>query len=354
MNNKTALNIAFCFLGSTLLIWLLKISAPGPNQQKNNFIRIFPPHFLQIANTLNLNNARYYIAGQTNHLIYLGNSTDQANLVGIDWLGINKYSFHIQIPNKEVSFVPDLQVNIDSPYLYINNDITGSVWRRQLANNDELLTELFTSHISNSIFLSCSGNSFAIRTFDRNLKQNILAKLSYKSTYLSKWPLLLKNQLEGVFSSDGVLRFEPISGKFVYVYFYCNQFVCLDSNLRLQYRGQTLDTNSHVKIRVAAIPSQDETLIASPGFRENRAACISSDWIFVNSELQADNEEKKIFDQYLVIDVYGLKDGHYHFSFYLPKETGKISDMAIKDSILVTIQNRSLVFYTLNIREIKK
>ena len=163
----------------------------------------------------------------------------------------------------------------------------------------------------------------------------------------------IRKQSEGVFSTDGILRFDRVSGRYVYMFFYRNQFICIDSNFNLLYRGQTIDTNAHTKFRLVSIPYQNSTAFASPGFRVNRVGCINQDWILINSDLQADNEEKDIFSLYAVIDVYGLKSGRYHYSFYLPKGNGKITDMAILHNDLVVIQNQKLIIYPLNIGEIK-
>jgi hypothetical protein len=349
VDKKTIIQLTSCFFGSILIVVFLQLNAIGPNMKRNHFIRIFPPHFLGPPKSIELRNPEYYIAGLTERFIYLGNYVDPRFVFETDWKLLNLTNYLLMFPNQKITSPSSLHLSIDSPLLYLNNYETGSVFKGLIDFPTRSLSEINLPDISSSVFLPGSSGNFAVRTFDMKLNENVLGKLLPDSPHFKIWPNLLEKQSEGVFSTDGLLRFNRNSGLYVYMYFYRNQFICMDNNFNLLYKGQTLDTNSYAKIRLVSIPYQNSTSFASPGFRVNRIGCINQDWIFINSDLKADNEENDVFPLYSVIDVYGMKNGSYHFSFYLPKGKGKISDMAILHNNLVVIQNNELTVFPLNI-----
>jgi hypothetical protein len=353
MNNKTFSLIMCCFFGSIGVVVFLQEIAVGPNFEKNDFIRIFPPHFIQTPNTLDLKNREYYIAGLTEESIYLGNYKDASLFSRLGWDGKGLTNFHLQLSEQNLFIPSSFHLSIDSPAFYINNFTTGSIFKGLMNFPGGRLSQLHSPVNSNSIFIPVSKCSFAIRTFDQRRMENVLGKLWIDAPQITAMPALLEKQSDGVFSTDGLLRFDKVSGLLVYIYFYRNQYICMDSNFNLKYRGHTIDTNAHAKIRLVTLPSEAATTFASPGFRVNRTACVSSDWIFINSDLRADNEEENIFKSNLVVDVYSLKFGRYHFSFYLPKLTGKITDLSILRQHLVVIQDHWLTIYPLDLNEIK-
>ena len=354
MERKTIVKIAVCFLLSIAFIVYLQQTSVGPNQQKNHFIRIFPPHFMGMSKSYDLKNPDYYIVGLTAGSIFLGNYTDPEHLLIVHLNLLDTENFKMPIPDS-VKVIPSvLHWSMDNSNLYLDNYALGSVYKFPLSNPKDQPSSLLLPEISNSVFLPFPGRTFAIRTFDKNLQENILAKISVNSPLTRKYSHILQKQEEGIFSTDGMLRFNADAARFVYTYFYRNQFICLDTDFNIQYRAQTLDTNTVAKIRVVRVVAERTATIASPGFRVTRAACINRDWILINSDLLADNEEKNMFTRYAVIDMYGIKNGHYHFSFYLPKGAGKITDMAMMGNSIITIQDHTLFYYRLNIDGIKE
>ncbi len=58
--------------------------------------------------------------------------------------------------------------------------------------------------------------------------------------------------------------------------------------------------------------------MSSPPLVVNKSAVVDDGHLFVHSNLMANNEASKAFDEASVIDVYSLTDGAYKFSFYIP------------------------------------
>ncbi len=353
MERKTVLNIAICFIVSILFILFLQLNAVGPNQQMNHFVRIFPPHFIGTSKSFDLKNSNYYFAGLTARNIYLGNYGDPEYILKVDLSMLNSEKIKIQIPDSEKVFATVLHWSADSSFLYLNNYALGSVYKISLSRMKDPMSKVGVPAISSLAFLPFSRRSYVIRTFDKRLQENILSRISESTPQISNFDSVLEKQGEGIFSTDGLLRFNPDAARFVYIYFYRNQFITLDTSFKIDFRARTLDTNTEAKIRVISQASRKTSTIASPGFRINRSACTNNEWILINSDLRADNEEKNIFSKFAVIDIYGIGNGHYHFSFYLPKGVGKITDMAMIDNRVITIQDRTLLYYDLNFADIK-
>jgi hypothetical protein len=144
------------------------------------------------------------------------------------------------------------------------------------------------------------------------------------------------------------MQIDNKSNRLVYMYYYRNQFICLDTNLRVIYRSKTLDTNSRSKIEVRMV--HEQKILASPPVLVNKFICISGKSILICSALCSDNEDQEIFKNNSVTDVYDSRDGRYRFSFYLPKiHNNKISSLALQGNQLFTIQGNSLVRYDLDL-----
>jgi hypothetical protein len=122
---------------------------------------------------------------------------------------------------------------------------------------------------------------------------------------------------------DGTLHFDKETNRLIYLYFYRNQYSVMDTNLNLLYRGNTIDTVSRAKLKIAAIASDNSENLAAPPVFVNKYSCIAGDLLLLNSNLLSKNEDPEIFAKTSVIDVYSLKDRSYKFSFYIPDYRGK-------------------------------
>ena len=345
--------LTICFSTSIAIVAILQVFAIRINGQNNQFIRLFPPHILKDSRILSLKDDEYYITGIGPESIYLASYLNP-NIV----LAINKnlkdtitYSLDTRsFDNTDPSF---RHLTVNFPYLYINNFVTGTILKKDLSSAGSKIILVDTPRVSTTMFVPYSGSSFAIRSYDNHLKKNVLGRISLSSKHYIFYPGLLEAQIDGIFSTDGILNYNDSTASFVYTYFYRNEFICFDSLFQLRYKAHTLDTNTYAKIKVRVLKDENASTMASPGFYSNRQSCINNQWIIINSDLKADNEDEKMFKKYSVIDMYTLKDGNYHFSFYLPKEDGKISSMTITNNILYTIQGKNLCYFSLNMGLIK-
>jgi hypothetical protein len=257
----------------------------------------------------------YYIAGATPAHIYLGNATAATYVFKMDYSLSDTAHMRLTL-GPGISLSGPATITIDSPHVYMTEGTQGAILHASL--EDPVLQPLPDGRRQFFNASPVSPASFVMRMYDSARQQNVLAKRSLDTTWLQPSTPVLEKQVDGVFCTDGILHYEPATAKLVYVYYYRNQFLCLDTNLNVQYRGKTIDTVSQAHIKVASLSSAGKSTLASPGGVVNRLSCIDGKWVYVNSKLMANNEKKAEFDQLSVIDVYSLENGSYHFSFYLP------------------------------------
>ena len=331
---------------SILLITVLYTFSNKINHQKNGFIRLFRPHLITPTKNLDIKYNSYYIAGTTKNYIYLGNYIVPTHLLVAKYDLADTESLELRVAHNVKANWPVVQVSIDSPNVYLVDGITPTILHSDLSTREvnEYLKRIpfFTS------VQPISNSSFVIRAYDNHLQKSILAKVSVDSPYFKSAPDLLIKQVDGSFCTDGMLHYDPDLACIIYLYYYRNQFLCLDTNLNVIYRGNTIDTISHAQIKVSKINSNTSTFSAPPVI-VNKKSCVAGDWLFVNSGLIANNETKEMFDKYSVIDIYSLKDGQYHFSFYVPlSEKEKITSLRVYNKTLIVIYDKFIRTFHVN------
>jgi hypothetical protein len=311
----------------------------------NHFIRSFPPHPIFFLKKRDILYNSFYIAGGTSYSIYLGNYTSSSYILETD-PQLNDTNHHL------IKYPYPLNANethliIDSPYFYCID------WHKHhiLYGNLKNLTAQ-TIRYDSSIFaevIPISPFSYAIRAFKPNAYEFIFAKETFNPPTLIRFPNLLKKQIDGLFDSDGILQYDKELSVLVYVFHYRNQFICMDTSFNQIRIGKTIDTNSQAKLKVGIISSEHAIKLSSKPFIVSKESCAMGNWLFVRSALIADNEDKSIFAQSSVIDVYNLQNVKYLFSFHLPDVGGKkASAFRVFKNYLVALYGRYIYSYSLN------
>ncbi|PYF74565.1 hypothetical protein B0O44_10310 [Pedobacter nutrimenti] len=164
----------------------------------------------------------------------------------------------------------------------------------------------------------------------------------------------LDEKADEYFSNDGLLKYDKSSSKLIYTHFYKGEFLCLDTNLQIIYRGKTIDTIRTAKMKLARTIKEEGQKVntkvtqANPPKIVNRNYTISKGFIFIMSGLKSDNEDYYGFRNNQIIDVYKLSTGKYIYSFYLPKYKGyKLRDIRITGVKILGLYDKVLVIYTL-------
>ena len=335
------------FISVVFIFFLYWNSTKKTNHQFNSFSRLFlPDSQIQLLGNLDINVNSFYIAGVSATNIYLGNfKAPSVVLIANTFLTDTQY-VRITIDKQESFKYRSIRLEVDSPYFYLFEGTIPMVLRGEITkwHGNPIIQEGngFTES------LSVSRSSFAFRKIEGQPLETRLGKQMIWPPYSKIATHLLEKQLDGVFCTDGMLHFVKDLGWLVYVYFYRNQFICADTSLNLLYRGNTIDTISQAKIKLGEVKSESAIRLSSPPLMVNKKSAVSGKWLFINSNLLAENEDTKVFEKSSVIDVYNLKDNRYEFSFYLPEFKGlKMREFKVFDNSLIVLYDHYILKYKL-------
>jgi hypothetical protein len=341
---KKLILIGGLFTCSLLSILVLFISSREPGSDHSGFRRDISELVLSTPKVLDIQYNSYYLAGVSADQIYLGNVTAPLLLLAVDSaLTITK---RLSIEGNDLH-VKATQITIDSSNFYMSDLMSYHFYRGSLDSLKARRYMYDSAFFAEAVPISTS--TFAIRTFASDVNEYLLARETSYAPHMTRVPDLLQKQVDGLFCTDGMLHYDRATNRLVYLYFYRNQFMCMDTSLNLIYRANTIDTTSRAKIEVVEIESEGATTLGSPPLMVNKKSCVSGGWLFVNSNLMANNEYEEKFNDASVIDVYSLADGSYRISFYLPNfENQKIKGFMVRGDRLIAVYAHYLLSYRMN------
>ena len=256
---KQLLFLTVSFLVGASLPLILFLQSRTVDSTKNGFEREYGDSrpVLTRSNILDLKFEGYYIAGNTDHHLFLGHREAPAHLLMTDTELRDTVHFNLKLnvstENKRFD-VGRLRVNIDSPIVYMSDGPAGMVLK---------------------------GNLFSDTVYDRAFEQ------------------------------------------LLYVFYYRNQIISLDTLLRERYMSRTIDTVAKAQLELVEINSGRERTFGKIPTKVNRGSCVFGPDLYINSSIRSDNETWEVFGNNSVVDVYRTKDGTYRHSFYLPKYQGR-------------------------------
>lgn len=343
---KRLTTLAFCFIIGVGTVVALGFISNLVNHRKNGFIRLIPPHVLAMQKTKDIGYNSFYIVGAAANRIYLGNTMAPSKILITDFALKDTQIASMTIPGNPTIYEGANLVWADSPYIYLMEGRARLLMRGNLASLaiDQVKPATYFMQA-----LPVSPSSFVIRMYDRAKGQAVLARTTLDTPLVKEGLHTLDRQVDGIFSTDGMLNVDPVSGRIIYLYFYRNQLPCFDTALNLLYTGRTIDTVSQAQLSVAAIGADSGATLSEPPHFVNYFSCIADNFLFVHSALMANNETETQFEQASAIDVYDVKDGRYWFSFYIPKLLDKkMKSFRIFGSSLFAIYDHYLVVYRIN------
>jgi hypothetical protein len=336
-----------CFLVSIAVVITFQLISNSLIQTKNNFYRLFQPHSLTIEKSLDLQFNSHYIAGFTHSKIYLGDQVLSSSLFVSDYALKDTQTIKLRFPVGSRIAWKLLTCKVDSPNLFAFEGLTPHLFKGSIDSFRMASTKCDNIPFDNIV--PVSGSSWLLRCSDRGKRQISLAKENESNQSRDYKNGILQNQQDGMFSVDGMIRYDRAMARLIYLYYYRNQFICMDSNLEVLYRSKTIDTNSVAKINPVHITSERAWKLASPPLFVNKHCCVYNRRLYVISGLSANNENRKSFTENSVIDVYSLEEGKYRFSFYLPPlMSSKAYDFQVTNGRLIALYDHYLVTYKIN------
>lgn len=304
------------------------------NHTRNAFVRLLPPHACDFEKAIILDSKSYSIAGIDAQHVYLQNR-QLGKVIGARILTGDTNTLVKGKPVAQREFkVIDQKIN------RINHSL-GEVVRWDF-DTTSTCAPPFTA-------FTPSGKGGAVfRVIDPKLNKNVLVKTSFHNTSSFTRDDILERQIDGIFCTDGILATSSSINRIVYVYYYRNEFICMDTSLNVIYKGKTIDTTTVAKIKIAK--TKDRVTMGAPPLLVNRKMAVDGKYLFVNSTLIARNEQPEKTKDQSVIDVYDLLDGTYRMSFCIPKyKNHKMEEFAVNDDAVFAIHDDVLVKYVLRL-----
>jgi hypothetical protein len=336
------------FLCLAILIALYSFSPLSKEMYRASFNRTFnSATALQEKTVLDIKYNSYYIAGITHDKIYLGNETAPFHLLITNRILTDSQHVSLRLIGVDSLFQPtNFKLTIDSPNFFLCHGTMPEILKGKI---DHWEAKRFLPDSADYFVeaIPLSPSSFAFRSYSMSSKGYELAKKSITAPFTFNYDLLQK-QIDGLFCVDGQLHYNKEMNQLVYLHYYRNEFIVADTNLNLRYRGHTVDTFSRARIKVAHIGSENQSMLAAPPMQINGRSCVSGKYLFVQSNLLAQNEDMEKFLKGTVIDVYDLTGGTYLQSFYLNNyQNKKLSSFKVFNNQLIAILDDYLVLYDL-------
>jgi hypothetical protein len=290
----------------------------------------------------------FYIAGQTDDTIYLGNSTAPFHLLITNRTLTDSQHVMLKVHLDSILDVGKFSLKVEPPYFYLSHGVMPKQLRGKVGEWEakDILGDR-VSYFDEAVPLG--GRSFALRAYSNSQKSSELGKIASSKPFEFHYDLLNK-QVDGIFCLDGRLLYNSNTGRLAYVHHYRNEFILADSNLNLLYRGHTIDTFSRARVKVANIGETGQSMMAAPPPQVNGMSCISEKYLLVQSRVMANNEIMQEFLSTTVVDVYDLETGQYLKSFYIQsyKSERPLSFSLIKNHLAV-IFDHYLVMYDIDL-----
>ena len=312
----------------------------------NKFTRRFPQHAAQEIHQADLRYNSYYFAGSGNGKVYLGNYTAPLQIMVLDSALQTKKIFHIKLTENNLPFNgPRIQILGNNFYVF-----EGTVPYLFKGDNKDWEAKLKIKKGNRfSHLIPMNSINMAVRYISPKGGENIIGNLNLTDNTKSKYGnSLLQKQFDGIFDTDGVLLFNNALNRIVYVYTYRNEYIVADPQLKLDYRGKTIDTVSHAHIKLTKIKNTNLKTFAEPPLVVNKTSAVSGNYLYVNSQLPGQYESENIWKTASIIDVYDLTNKTYRSSFPIYNiGTTKLRNILVEGNLFYALIGDKIVCYKL-------
>ncbi|WP_413513612.1 MauE/DoxX family redox-associated membrane protein [Myroides odoratus] len=338
-------SVVLTIASGTLLVGLF-YSSEYSVKKENPFIRRFFPHAIFEGQTLDLKVNSYYFAGSEKENVYLGNYAAPLHFIAVD-SAKQTHAFTIQLDSVKRKYT-QLSFKIRYPYFFLGDGSLALVFKGRLDTRDSIkLTQIWSEKTAFfSDFIPLDSNRMAFKAILQKDYQPVLGLWSKnKKPELQLATTLLEPKANGLFDSDGIMRFSAEYQSLIYIYYYRNQFFQTDKNLALIQRQQTIDTTRLVDITTKRLASGEHKM-TKPVLPLNAKASIHRNLLFIISNSIGKNESLILWKSKQIIDVYDWKEDTYVGSFYVDHlGEDKLTDFWVTDSYFYGLFEQKLVRY---------
>lgn len=126
-------------------------------------------------------------------------------------------------------------------------------------------------------------------------------------------------------STDGMLAYDKTTNLVVFVPFYGNSFICMDTNLNKQYEVTTVNDKSTVINNTGITEAHQQKMVTNVGPKRllNTYSCVDNGILYIRSDARSQVQPATTFARNSTIDRYDIASGQYKGSFYIPDHQGE-------------------------------
>lgn len=315
-------------------------------KKENNFTRRFPFQPIIQDQSFDLQVNSYYFAGSVDQHIYLGNPTAPFQLFTLD------HSFK-KWGTVTIQTHPDLKFR--SPKVKVSQDqlffFDGTVPVIYAGNPKDFSGKVKTKSFRNVYFDQLAiidSTHFYFTAVSSKTQDKVLGALQINakpSVHLRDDILQKKN--DGIFDTDGLLLTDKKNNGVFYVHYYSNRIIRLDLNKTKQSSMRTIDPIAIPDIAVTKLEDGRRKMVAPPP-TVNRSMAVYGGVLFCESPRMGKFEEKSLWKDHFIIDVYKTYSAEYWGSFYIPKGKEKTLRMLATDQYLLVLSGTKMIRYRWN------
>lgn len=319
-SKKTLLKLGIGSVLSAAFLVILFLNSENIMHHENPFIRRFPQGTAAKVAGIDLANTAFYIAGATTEKVYLANREAPLQLFEFDTALQHRKQHTIRLDSENFSF-RSVRIKVQPPYFYVYDGSVPVLFKGLVSNWQASVVSEKEFGFDDIQFIG--DEQVLIRGQKPKQSGNILATVDFKdSLKFNINETLLQKQSDGIFDTDGTLQYSFELHKLVYTYYYRNEYIVADANLKLQFRGNTIDTTSKARIKVVTLKKSGDSKMAAPPYIVNKLSTVTNNLLFVNSMLRGKYESETLWKSATAVDVYDITNKTYLLSFYVYHEKG--------------------------------
>lgn len=332
-------------LGSATVI-ILFLTSEDIMQHKNPFIRRYPQHPITFSKSLDLKFNSYYFAGDQNGKIYLGNHTAPLHVLAIESASKEKQAIEIDFNPEKIPFKM-VRVVVRGSHFYLMDGTVPAIFKGNVT--DWKITGELKGLPYFTLAEPIDSSGVIFRTNNNKEASHVIGTYNERRTPKNDYnPSLLKQQIDGIFDTDGMFAYDENLKRSIYVYYYRNEFIVSDKNARLVYSGNTIDTTTKAKIKVAYLNKKATRKMAAPPLVVNAHVALCQNLLFIHSKIPGKFQDEQLWKSAFIIDVYDLGKQSYLMSFAIYKVGDKnLKSFYVTPSNLYTLMDNELIIYKL-------
>lgn len=345
---KTLLGLVTVAFISTISVALIYLGSEKEMKQNNAFIRKYMPHPIEKIGEYILPSNSFYLAGIDDDHVYLGNYNAPLYIKKLSTMLTNEKNFRVSIDSLHLPY-RRVRITVKPPHFYVGDGTVPILFHGHTSDWKATVFSHRDAYFSSFVVADSLQTGITTTSTENRCKAlGLLSKRSDSIFVEIKDDLLSPSLNQGSFESDGILLWNDQQQQFVYTYFYLNRYKIMDKNLTFLHSLKTIDTLSKPVLDIAHYAKEDYYKLGGRSIMVNRQSTTYGDYLYINSDRLGRYEGEEVLKMASIVDVYGLADHSYAFSFYLyhqPKQ--KINDFKVYKNVLVALVDDQLWIYRL-------